>query len=567
MYRLTEYVESIEEINEGKLFTIKDFSFESATYKGSGLKIPQSEYEMFDFNISSIDPSKCIFSQVKFDPPFVITGGYSNKEYSYKKNVSEAEAFRFKIPIFNSKTTYALFNKCNKAYLYYDSSKRDLRRMEEFYWAKGYNFYPGLMACKRAIDIYKDLIDEILPLFEEPAREQVKAVIYRDSIKIFIDHACDYMEYIQKDIKNHLNEYANYTTHSAAIDSWENAINMVSALLIEVYTYVEIADRYSYKEGLEKHMAGVQHYERVYDSLNPDNPAYIKEHIELYKTKIKPVKYELENFYKLKPKGRLIINVEENATNSVVALRNNTETFVAKPPKAIVWAVNSFQSAQSYVSALYGSVSSVSDEKAPLLEELKNYNPVYQTPKKAPIDKSIDQNIVLREKNLFLKSDSISVTDVSSLSEFIKECCDTLNLIRMRYSLSLSTNNNAYFSMFETAAEYDQRAYSLIIESYIENIIGKCLTATINCLIENKNNALMLDLDLQNSNIDKLIKMIKSVQVYLYNAEKFPRSTDLLEDLINAVKNIPNAEQIYVLDVKQEHPISLRKRYVRVSPI
>lgn len=567
MYKLTEYVDSIEEINEGKLFDIKDFSFGHVNYKGSILKIPQTEYEMFAFYISKIDPSKCIFDQIKFAHPVIITGDYVSKEYSYKKIVNESENSRFEVPVFNDKTTYAIFNKCNKAYLYYKSSKFDFEIIKEHYFYNWSNFYPGLMACKRAIDTYKEVIDEILPLFEESAREQVKAIVYRGSIRTLIQHACDFMEYIKKDIAKHINEYANYTTHPEAISSWENSINMVSALLVEIYAYVEIADRYSYKESLVKQKAGVQHYESVPDSLSPDKPAYIKEHIELYKKKIKPVKDKLENFYKLKPKGMPIINVETNEAALVLDLQNNTKIFINKPPRAIVWAVNFFLSTQDYISALYYSVSHVRDEKVPLLGELKNYSPIYQAPKAPPVDKSIDQLIILREKNLFLKVETVNVTDILSVTEFVKECCDALNIIRMRYSLSLSTINNSYFNMFETYSEYDKKTYCLIIESYIEKIMVKCINATINSIIEEKNNSSMIDLELQKSNIKKLLEIIKSVQVYLYNPEnRYPKSTKMLEDLIDVAKNAPNAEHAHILDAAHEHPTGLHRRYVRVSP-
>lgn len=464
--------ESIEEITSGELLTLNDYT--GLEVLAGNMKfhmqlneLPDTEYDMYSPEI-------------------------------YKSNMSHTESRNYRInsailakdllvPFFKNKTTYTLVTKWNHPQLY---AQHDLGMDSD----KNSYYQIRILHLQIAGQLYKDLVEEILPLFEEGDREIVKCRILNDTLVPINKSASYYMVEIKEEIIDHTSgKNKDEITPSALIAIWEKFLGITSAMAVECDKYDYVVSRANYATALERHTAGKPTADDLYiletKELNPDNPNYNTISIVINNNTLIPVKQALTEFHRLKPNG---IPLTKEQHQELIAKENSKKSskrsttsqilegiYESKPPKALLLPMQVAYSAQRALTNLYFPLTHSRDEISTFINYIDNYKPMYTTPKKIPLNESIDQSIVFKEKNLI--SDIILITSMSNIDilTICNKCLDLLNLIKMRYSISLNKQNKSYFGIFESTTEYNKNLYSKIFEAYIKNIIAKCIKVIV----------------------------------------------------------------------------------------
>lgn len=426
-------VDTIEEVTNGELLSVNDFMGMHTT--------------RFDANALG-DLNSYILKTKKF-PRY-------NSDGTLRHNV-EFICIQIEMPILKECIVKELARKWSHPQYYIAAiyEHKDRYRGRENYSPRLY-FEKIVMQYAKAIELYKQLVYELLSLFKEEDREAAKSKMMCGVVGEHINHMSRDLAYgLQDDIAGQKKDFGIANIPQNLIDTWTDLCNIVDAWIAEIQPYRKEQQLYRHNKDLEDFKSG-----KISIALtrHPD----LKNSLDQWY--IYPRSYILNNFLK---ERALALNLPVPQGETInVKMHPSTMTFV----HATQMASRLWNNAFTYNSATENS------ESVKLLDKLEGYKAKYCAPKAVSIS-LVDAEIILQEKLIVRSLVQVDRQDVAGLLDTTQSAIKLLSLIHMRYKISLETkNDDTYFAFFKSVSLIDKENYYDIFSFYLENIFQHCLT-------------------------------------------------------------------------------------------
>ena len=438
-------------------------------------------------------------------------------DYSHTTNYSK-QASLIKIS-FNSleRLAFPIIRGCIALNLVVKWCQADayLAKARSYHLCNLYNQYQrSVMLCVYAFDHYKTLINELLSYFEPNTHQAIKSRIFYNLLWQIPGRAIRDLEYgLIRDIDFHKNSAQN--TPEPLIHSWIELLGVAAALLADCVLHITHQD---IKDDLAIRNQGLQK---------------CREHLAAFMARRNPA----------------LNNSEINASNPLSV----------KVPRALLLS--------TYSLTLFTNICSgdiISREKTPLLDLLAGHTPIYLKPRSAPAN-ALDRDIILEEKSIVEEIAS----NPNSLLEWLALALrgeKLLVLIHMRYKSSLDDNRDSYLGIFVTNAITNKEQYYKILNFYLEDIIIKALSQSLNILKIYHNPGTVLGIKPNTYAIAEISALAQELEFYVHQySAKFnntlgQKCTDMLLKLSSNLENfnITFTEQSRVNDLTTN---KIRKRH------
>lgn len=365
---------------------------------------------------------------------------------------------------------------------------------DDKYKVGGYDYQQAVKMYAKALNIYKELVNELLELVVPEDREVVKCRVLSD---VFYDCILDLdsslRSKLQHDITRCIKQYGITNIPQNILDMWIEVTSIEVAMKTEGYQYILNRNKHEFD-------------------------AYRKENKYWWARKDYFQKYSFAEFS--------FTHTHSNKINDLIKQRQLTlnppttigEKITVKVHPAMMMFSQQLQKVTNFVSnAVIGSGAS-DDEKMALLDKLeeyyeptymssdyaednqmnsddnselaklkKNYKPAYIAPHDAK-NNQVDGEIKWLEKKIIIeKIKLLDAKNINGLLDIAQEGLKLLSLIHMRYSASLNDKNDySYFGLTKTNTAIDKENYYKIFAFYMENIFNETLV-TLFDLTKNNN--------------------------------------------------------------------------------
>lgn len=316
--------------------------------------------------------------------------------------------------------------------------------------------YPVQLYWKmKAAELYKGLVDELLPLFKEEDREQVKSRLLAGTVGDCIRRLTyTFATGISKDIEFCKDRFGLTNVPQLKIDNWVEWSNLLDAWIAEANVYRKEQQLYRHNKDLKNIKDG------LYNKVTWDHP---DDKRSLSQWRIWPISEEVKSF----------LQEREAALNPAPT---PYETVSVKVHPATMMFIHEAQKVSQLAGCLHvGETTANTEERVRLLDKLEGYKPKFVSPKAAKPN-SIDADIALQEKRLMQCAEQVSQQSVEELLQLTKDATKLLSMVYMRYKNSLNAKDEpSYFGWFKPASLTDKESYYEVFAFYMENIFHKCL--------------------------------------------------------------------------------------------
>jgi len=363
-----------------------------------------------------------------------------------------------KVPVINRHTTLSLVTDWKEAYTYYETARR--------YAHDDSDYQCSVMLYIKTAEKYIQLIEQLLPYFEEKDRHIVKSRIFHDVASSMVCDAALILKYGLRRELMYMRKYSEpHPNYKGFIDHLGSILSSVAAMVAEATYYIQVYDEYEYS----KYHAELKNKQREKSKYPPSHPSDRKyrglrriwqEQIatsQKYYAELCTLAFGANPAPAIVPKKPIVV----------------TEAIDLQVPRILLWSGKIL----NVCSTVYSRVMPIKNEEdLPLIDNSVKYIP----PQGAPANQSLDVGIEFKERTLSAELNSLMDSSYSyaAILACLIQGVELLSLLNVRYKY-LFKDDDKYFRFLESYSSINKKQYYSILESYLEKFIYPCLAIAI----------------------------------------------------------------------------------------